>query len=80
MASAHRLLMVRADTLPPHEVYYLIADDTTALEPSAELIAQWHPTLMPFAEGLRGHQAFFSSRKLAQAVGWQHHTSWRELR
>jgi nucleoside-diphosphate-sugar epimerase len=76
VASAHRLLMERADTLPPHEVYYLTADDTTALEPSA----RWQPTLRPFAEGLRGHQAFFSSRKLTQAVGWQHHTSWRDLR
>ena len=71
--------MERADSLPPHDVYYLTADDTMALEPSAELIARWQPTLMPFAEGLHGHQAFFSSRKLTQAVGWQHHTSWREL-
>ncbi len=80
VASAHRLLMEGPDPLPPHDVYYLTADDTTALEPSAELIARWHPTLMPFAEGLRGPQSFFSNRKLTQAVGWQHHTSWRDLR
>src|SRR6266446_3550375 len=78
VASAHRLLMEGPETLPPHDVYYLTADDTTALEPSAELIARFHPTLMPFAEGLRGHQSFFSTRKLTQAVGWQHRTSWRE--
>jgi UDP-glucose 4-epimerase len=78
VASAHRLLMEGPETLPPHDVYYLTADDTTALEPSAELIVRFHPTLMPFAEGFRGHQAFFSTRKLTQAVGWQHHTSWRE--
>src|SRR5215831_2574679 len=80
VASAHRLLMEQAETLPPHDVYYVTADDTTALEPSAELIARWQPTLLPFAEGLRGHHAFFSARKLHQAVGWQHHTSWRDLR
>jgi len=80
VASAHRLLMEGPDTLPLHDVYYLTADDTTALEPSAELIARWRPTLVPFAEGLRGHQAFFSTSKLTQAVGWQHHTSWRDLR
>ena len=59
MASAHRLLMVRADTLPPHEVYYLIADDTTALEPSADLIAQWYPTLMPFRRGVTRASGLF---------------------
>jgi nucleoside-diphosphate-sugar epimerase len=80
VASAHRLLMEQAETLPPHDVYYLTADDTTALEPSAALIARWQPTLLPLAEGLRGYQSFFSTRKLQQAVGWQHHTSWRDLR
>ena len=73
-------LMEQAETLPPHDVYYLTANDTTALEPSAELITRFQPALLPFAEGLRGHQAFFSTRKLQQAVGWQPHTSWRDLR
>jgi len=80
VASAHRLLMEGTENLPPHDVYYLNADDTTALEPSAELIARFHPALMPFAEGLSGHQSFFSARKLTQAVGWQHHTAWRDRR
>jgi nucleoside-diphosphate-sugar epimerase len=78
VASAHRLLLEASDTLPPHDVYYLTADDTTALEPSAELIARFQPTLLPYAERFRGHQAFFSTRKLTQAVGWQPCTSWRE--
>src|SRR5215510_12315812 len=59
VANAHRLLMEDAETLPPHDVYYVTADDTTALEPSAELIARWQPTLLPCAEGLPGHHAFF---------------------
>jgi nucleoside-diphosphate-sugar epimerase len=80
VARAHQLLMEKAETLPPHAVYYLVADDTTALEPSAALIAQWQPTLLPLAAELHGHQSFFSTRKLHQAVGWQHHTSWREFR
>ena len=80
VASAHRLLMEGPDTLPLHDVYYLTADDTTALEPSAELIARFQPALLPFAAKLRGYQAFFSSKKLTQAVGWQHHTAWREKR
>jgi hypothetical protein len=56
--------MEEAETLPPHEVYYLSADDTTALEPSAELMARFQPALLPFAVGFSGHQAFFSTQKL----------------
>ncbi len=80
VASAHRLLMEKAEILPPHAVYYLTAEDTTALEPSAELIIRFQPALLPLAAGLRGHQSFFSTQKLRQAIGWQHHTSWRDLR
>jgi nucleoside-diphosphate-sugar epimerase len=77
VASAHRLLMEESKNLPPHDVYYLTANDTTAMEPSAELIARFQPNLMPCVEGFSGYQSFFSTRKLQQAVGWQHHTSWR---
>jgi nucleoside-diphosphate-sugar epimerase len=80
VARAHRLLMEQAETLPLHEVYYLTAEDTTALEPSVALLARWQSTLLPLAEGLCGYQSFFSTRKVHQAVGWQHHTSWRVLR
>jgi nucleoside-diphosphate-sugar epimerase len=78
VASAHRLLMEEAEKLPAHDVYYLTANDTTALEPSATLIARFQPALQPFAKRFSGHQSFFSTRKLQQAVGWQHHTTWRE--
>ena len=77
VASAHRLLMEAAEQLPPHDVYYLNADDTTALEPSRELVERFNPTLKPLAEQLEDHQSFFSNRKLKQAIGWQHQTSWR---
>jgi nucleoside-diphosphate-sugar epimerase len=77
VARAHQLLMEGPTTLPLHDVYYVTADDTTALEPSAALIAQWQPTLLPYADRLHGHGSFFSTQKLAQAVGWQHQTSWR---
>jgi UDP-glucose 4-epimerase len=77
VASAHRLIMEAAEQLPPHDVYYLNADDTTALEPSLELVERFNPTLKPLAEQLEGHQSFFSNQKLKQAVGWQHQTAWR---
>lgn len=80
VVSAHRLLMeAAADELPPHDVYFLNADDTTALEPSRELVERFNPGLMPLAEGLKGYQSFLNCDKLKRAVGWQHKTSWRKL-
>lgn len=79
VASAHRLLM-EADDLPPHDVYFLNADDTTALEPSAELIERFCPDLEHLAAEMKGHQSFLSNEKLKKAVGWEHRTSWRALR
>jgi nucleoside-diphosphate-sugar epimerase len=80
VASAHRLLMEAAGELPPHDVYFLNSDDTTALEPSRELVERFRPDLMPlFSKGyMKGHQSFLSNNKLKRAVGWEHKTSWRE--
>jgi nucleoside-diphosphate-sugar epimerase len=78
VASAHRLLMEKADEIAPHGAFFCNADDTTALEPSRELIARFNPDLLPLVEDLEGHASFLSNRKLRQAVGWKHRTSWRE--
>lgn len=82
VASAHRLLMEKADEIPPHDVYFLNGDDTTALETSQELLERFRPDLVHLAvEGyMKGHQSFLSNAKLKRAVGWEHKTSWRELR
>jgi len=80
VASAHRLLMEKADELPPHDVYFLNGNDTTALEPSRELVEKFKPELLPLAEKMVGHQSFLCNEKLKKAVGWEHKTSWRNLR
>ncbi|MFP4056640.1 MAG: NAD-dependent epimerase/dehydratase family protein [Candidatus Brocadiia bacterium] len=80
VASAHRLLMEQARRLPPHDVFFCNAGDTTALEPTRELLQRFRPELLPLATGLEGHAALISSRKLREAVGWEPRTSWRELR
>jgi len=80
VASAHRLLMESADKLPPHDVYFLNADDTTALESSLELVERFNPELLPLAKNMTGHQSFINCDKLKNAVGWRHKTSWRDLR
>lgn len=78
VATAHRLLMEQAERLPVHEVYFVNGDDTTALEPSVELIERFRPDLLPVVGDLPGHDAFITCRKLKDATGWRHKTSWRE--
>ena len=77
VASAHRLLMEKAYEIESHGVFFCNADDTTALEPSRELVERFNPGLLPLAQDLEGHATFLSNRKL-QGVGWRHQTSWRE--
>lgn len=78
VAEAHRLLMEAAPDLPVHDVYFLNADDTTALEPTKELVERFNPPLAPLASGLEGHQSLLNCDKLKRAVGWQHRTTWRQ--
>ncbi len=77
LAKAHRLIMEGASKLPLHDVYLVNADDTTALEPSLELIEHFQPKLLPLVENLTGNQSFFSCDKIKKQLGWQHQTSWR---
>ena len=79
VASAHRLLMERAGQIEPHGAYFCNAADTTALEPTRELIERFKPELLPLAESIEGHASLFSNDKLRRTVGWQHRTSWRDL-
>ena len=78
VASAHRLLMEAAPALPAHDVYFLNADDTTALEPTKELVERFNPPLASATAQLQGHQSLLSCDKLKRAVGWRHRTSWRQ--
>jgi len=77
-AELHYLLMDRAESLPPHDVFVANALDTTALEPSRELLEKFRPDLLPVSEDMEGHQAFFSVAKAQKAVGWTPKLSWRE--
>ncbi|MEA3407720.1 MAG: NAD(P)-dependent oxidoreductase [Chloroflexota bacterium] len=78
LAQLQYLLMVRADELPAHDVFVANALDSTALEPSKELVAKFRPDLLPVVEGMTGHQAFFSVCKAKEAVGWAPKLSWRD--
>lgn len=77
VASAHRLLMEKAEAIEPHGAYFCNADDTSALEPTMELLERFKPGLIPLARGIEGHASLISNRRLKEAVGWEHRGSWR---
>lgn len=77
VASAHRLLMEKAGDIEPHGVFFCNGDDTTALEPSLELIKKFNPDLLPQVRNLEAQDSFISNRALRKAVGWEPKTSWR---
>jgi nucleoside-diphosphate-sugar epimerase len=78
VASAHRLLMEKAHEIEPYGTYFCNADDTSALEPSRELVERYKPDLVSSIRDLEGHASFLSNRRLKDVVGWAHRTSWRQ--
>ncbi len=80
IATAHRLLMEKAEEIEPHGVYFCNGDDTTALEPTSELIERYKPELLGASSKEGGHWSLLANRKLRETVGWEPRTSWRELR
>lgn len=77
VASAHRLLMEKAGEIEPHGFYFCNSDDTSALEPTRELVERFKPELVPLLRDVPGHASLLSNRRLQQAVGWRHRTAWR---
>ncbi|OGN10929.1 MAG: hypothetical protein A3J46_04200 [Candidatus Yanofskybacteria bacterium RIFCSPHIGHO2_02_FULL_41_11] len=78
VASAHLLLMRCAYDIESHGVYFCNSDDTTALEPSLEILRQFKPDYLPLlVKDLPGHASFFSNKRLHEITGWNHKTSWR---
>jgi len=77
VASAHRLLMEKAGTIDEHGVFFCNGDDTTALEPTRDLLARFNPGLLGVTSDLDGHASILSNRRLQETVGWRHKSSWR---
>lgn len=80
VASAHRVLMECAYDIEPHGVYFCNSDDTTALEPSLEILRQFKPDYLHMVKDLPGHTSFFSNERLRKITGWNHKTSWRNVK
>jgi nucleoside-diphosphate-sugar epimerase len=54
-----------------HEVFYIVAAETTMHEPSATLRERYFPEVPLHAE-LRGREGFYSTAKAERLLGWKH--------
>jgi UDP-glucose 4-epimerase len=69
-ASRACLLAVTAD-FTGHEVFYIVAPETTMSEPSLDLAHQHYPDT-PIRGDLAGHTGFFDCSKAERLLGWKH--------
>ena len=71
------LLSLNAD-FNGHEVFNIVAPDTTVEVSSRELAARYFPDV-PIRSDLEGHNSFFNSTKAERLLGWKHTSSQPEL-
>jgi hypothetical protein len=70
--------MEKAEKIEPHGAYFCNGNDTTAVEPTRELIAKVKPEYLKILKAVDGHASLLSNRRLREVVGWEHVTSWRD--
>jgi nucleoside-diphosphate-sugar epimerase len=64
--------------LPLFAKYYCHADDTSASEPTLDIIRKFQPDLLlRLKSGLPGYAPFMSNQKLKDQTGWTHNHTWR---
>jgi nucleoside-diphosphate-sugar epimerase len=77
VAQAFRLAVERRD-LPPHDVFFISADDTSTMPPSRELIRRYLPELARHARRFRGRAPLVSNAKAKRVLGYRPRHSWRD--
>ena len=70
-AAARACLMSLTADFHGHEVFYIVAPDTTMDKPSLELARRFFPNV-PVRGDLSGNRSFFSSAKAERLLGWRH--------
>lgn len=70
-AAADACLLSLEAPFTGHEVFYVVAPDTTSETPSRELAAQYLPEV-PLKDGWNAHRSFFDSSKAERMLGWTH--------
>lgn len=57
--------------LDGHEIFYIVAPDTTSDVPSLDLAARFYPDV-PITGDMTGHASFFDCSKARALMGWTH--------
>lgn len=79
LAEAARACVLALEPRPDTERYLALliaAEDTGALRPTAELLAEYSPATT-LAEPLPGFAGAFDCRRAAETIGWTHRSRWR---
>jgi nucleoside-diphosphate-sugar epimerase len=61
-----------------HETFWAVAGDTTADEPTADVVAEFYPDA-EVREELEGHETLFDLSKAADLLDWTPEHSWRDF-
>lgn len=77
VARAHVSIMEGASDLKKHDVFFVNAADTLALEPTDQLVDRFRPDLVPLFASVEGHGSLISHSKLTAATGWRPRVTWR---
>ncbi len=72
-AAADACLLSVSTDLNGHEVFYIVAPDTAAPEPSNDLAARHFPGI-PVRGAPQGRWSFMTSAKAERLLGWRHPT------
>ncbi|MEO7223732.1 MAG: NAD(P)-dependent oxidoreductase [Devosia sp.] len=70
-AAARACLLAVDGKFTGHEVFYIVAPDTTHTRASANLASEHFPRVS-IRSGLEGNTSFFSSGKAERILGWRH--------
>jgi nucleoside-diphosphate-sugar epimerase len=78
LAVAFRLAVEAPANVIQDEVFNVVADDSLATEPLAELLPRLDPALGAMAAGLTGRQSMVSAARIRAVLGWQPAYSWQD--
>jgi UDP-glucose 4-epimerase len=70
-AAARACLLALSAAFHGHEVFYIVAPENIATEPSRELAARHYPAT-PIRGEFAGHAGFFNCAKAERILGWRH--------
>lgn len=73
------LLALGADQLPPHDVFFICADENWTGHDSRKLAATYFPETKEFRNGFKKQASFISSAKAKRLLGFHPKHTWREF-